>query len=188
MATKSDPNGSIQTEDLNEEWLDVDTFLETLELESGLTGADIGCGIPYYTVKAADTLQPGRLYAVDIQSDRLDTVEDAANTDGLTNIMPMRTGDRGIPVPDGSIDVAWTAGAFHTFDAPDGVLRDVQRMLKPDGSFFLIDWKAMDTPSGPPLRNRAPLTTLLKVLREAGFERLRNHDVFEFLHCVEAMK
>lgn len=171
-----------------QEYHDLDAFVDTLGLEEGITCADIGCGTPFYTLEAAQIVSPGRLYAVDIQSDRLDAIEGWAQEEGIGNIMPMRTGDRGIPVPDGSVDIAYCAGAFHEFEAPDTVLRDVLRMMKDDGTFFLIDWKATDSPGGPPLRHRAPLTTLLKALREVGFDQLKNHDVFEYFHCVQATK
>lgn len=45
-----------------------------------------------------------------------------------------------LPFPDGSFDHAVCANSFHYFRCPLKALKEVQRVLRPRGSFVLVDW------------------------------------------------
>ncbi|WP_347278162.1 class I SAM-dependent methyltransferase [Leptolyngbya sp. FACHB-541] len=47
---------------------------------------------------------------------------------------------RSLPFPDRSFDVVISANSFHFFDDPLASLREMQRVLKPDGGLVLLDW------------------------------------------------
>ena len=45
-----------------------------------------------------------------------------------------------LPFEDGSFDVVMCASAFHYFDDPIASLREIKRVLKPDGRVVILDW------------------------------------------------
>ncbi len=45
-----------------------------------------------------------------------------------------------LPFADHSFDMAISANSFHYFDDPDAVLREMRRVLKPDGKGIILDW------------------------------------------------
>ncbi|MBD2464151.1 methyltransferase domain-containing protein [Oscillatoria sp. FACHB-1407] len=47
---------------------------------------------------------------------------------------------RSLPFQDHQFDAVFSANAFHYFDQPNLALREMQRVLKPDGRLLLLDW------------------------------------------------
>lgn len=45
-----------------------------------------------------------------------------------------------LPFPDGWFDVAVCANSFHYFPSPEKALGEVRRIVRPGGSFLLVDW------------------------------------------------
>jgi len=47
---------------------------------------------------------------------------------------------RSLPFPAAQFDVVLSANAFHYFDDPEAALREMQRVLKPQGRVLILDW------------------------------------------------
>ena len=47
-----------------------------------------------------------------------------------------------LPLPDGAFDLVVSASSFHDWAAPAAALREVRRVLSPDGRLLLLDWSA----------------------------------------------
>jgi len=45
-----------------------------------------------------------------------------------------------LPFSDASFDTVISANAFHYFDDPSVVLKEMERMLKPGGNLIILDW------------------------------------------------
>lgn len=45
-----------------------------------------------------------------------------------------------LPFPDASFDTVVSANSFHYFDDPDVALKEIKRVLKPDGNLIILDW------------------------------------------------
>jgi ubiquinone/menaquinone biosynthesis C-methylase UbiE len=45
-----------------------------------------------------------------------------------------------LPFPNNSFDTIVSANAFHYFDRPDIVLREMRRVIQPEGRIIIIDW------------------------------------------------
>jgi ubiquinone/menaquinone biosynthesis C-methylase UbiE len=94
---------------------------------------DVGCGSGRL-LRAAHQRWPGaRLAGVDPSSGMIDSAR------RLTPAELHVAGAESIPLPDASVDLAFSTIAFHHWtDAAQG-LREVARVLRPDGHFVLID-------------------------------------------------
>ncbi len=171
------------------EWQSVERFLEILRPESEKHYADIGCGPGYFTLPVAERVRPqGRVYAIDIEPEMLAECERRAREQGLYDVVILvESSEHEIPLPDGGVDVAWLANVYHELEAPVEFLEEIKRVLRPEGQLLVIDWKAVETPVGPPLEHRVSLEKILAALKRAGFARERVHDIYPFHHVIESL-
>ena len=76
----------------------------------------------------------GRVYALDIDRNFLDTVEERAKQEGLTNIVRIdASGDGGIPVENGKIDVLLLIDVLHLIENRGALFDEACRILRPGG-------------------------------------------------------
>jgi ubiquinone/menaquinone biosynthesis C-methylase UbiE len=190
MAHKFDPKNIEKLDDPERtRWQNIEAFLEVLQPWEAMIYADIGCGVGYFTLPVAERIGPqGKAYGVDLLPEMLEELERRAQAKGLKNVIPVRSREQEIPLPEASVDAVCSAGTFHEFEEPETLLREIWRILKPGGRFFLIDWKPIETPEGPPLEVRVPLERLFEALQAAGFEDLREHPIYPYHYVVEGVK
>ncbi|OLZ08494.1 class I SAM-dependent methyltransferase [Sulfobacillus thermosulfidooxidans] len=139
--------------------------------------ADIGCGPGYYAIEAAQRLPEGQVYAIDRQQDMLEWTKKRAQNSGLTNLMGLKASADQIPLEAESLDAVLMANVLH--DLPDHarVVTEVYRLLKPGGTYFLVEWDKIPTEFGPPLEIRFTPSELMNLL---------NHHHFEHIQQIEA--
>lgn len=114
-------------------------ILEEAGLGHGFQVLEYGCGTGSYTILAAGLVgESGRVYALDIHPLSIRTVEKKAAKEGTGNIETILS-DCDTGLPDGSIDVALFYDTFHMLSAPDEVLREIHRVLKPKGIMSFSD-------------------------------------------------
>ncbi len=167
-------------------WQPVEPFLELLHPRPGMVFADVGSGPGYFALAVAGKIGAmGTVYGIDVQPQMLEELERRARARGLRNVVPVRSGERGIPLPDIVADAACTANTFHELESPAALLDEIRRILKPGCRLFVIDWKPVGTPVGPPVRVRVAAETIRKAMREAGFVGLREHPIYPYHHVVE---
>lgn len=131
--------------------------------------ADVGCGSGFFTIAAARLQPEARVWAVDRQQDMLDFVQRRAEAEGLGNIVTARADATSLPFPDGALDAVLMSNVFHDIPERDAMRDEVQRVLRPDGVFFLLEWEKAETPMGPPLEIRIAAEDLERILAAGGF-------------------
>ncbi|HEY3988722.1 MAG TPA: class I SAM-dependent methyltransferase [Acidobacteriaceae bacterium] len=105
---------------------------------------DLGCGAGHASFAAA--LSAASVTAYDLTAEMLAVVEREAATRGLANITTVQGMAEAIPFPDAHFDwVVSRYSAHHWHDVP-AALREVRRVLKPDGQVILIDIAGGETP------------------------------------------
>jgi ubiquinone/menaquinone biosynthesis C-methylase UbiE len=114
-------------------------FLEEASLGHGFHVLDFGCGTGSYSIPAATTVgESGKVYALDNQPLSIRTVEKKASKKGIRNIETILS-DCDTGLPDASIDVALFFDTFHLLSNPDEVLKEIHRVLKPNGLLSFSD-------------------------------------------------
>jgi len=114
--------------------------------------ADLGTGAGWYALAAASVARRGKVYAIDVQKDLLEKVKAEALARHLLNVETIwgdieRLG--GTKLGDASVDAVIVASVF--FQVPDkqGLVNEIDRILKPSGQVLVIDWKTA-LPGGLP--------------------------------------
>ena len=170
-------------------WQRVDGLLDVVRPHPGAAYADVGCGTGYFAIPAARRVAPdGKVYGLDVQTEMLEELRRRARAGGLTNVIPLLSEENRIPLPSAGIEAAWSVNTFHEFEAPLALLYETSRILSPGGKAFLVDWKPIDTPMGPPLEERVPAERIKEALKAAGFTAIREHRIYAYHHVVEGAK
>ena len=157
-----------------------EAVLDAMALEPGDVVADVGCGSGYYARRMAGRVAPeGRVYCVDIQQEMLDIMQELADGDGVTGIVPV-LGDVDDPrLPDGAVDWIILADVYHEMSEYEAMLARMRASLAPGGRVALLEYRVEDG-TGDNVKSDHAMS-VRQVLAEwlpAGFELV---DLHEFL-------
>jgi SAM-dependent methyltransferase len=94
---------------------------------------EIGPGTGYYTLALAEWIEDGELEILDIQPEMLDHTMRNVRSRGLTNVSSSLADATRLPYPDASFDAAILVTVFGEISDGDAALREVHRVLKPEG-------------------------------------------------------
>lgn len=139
----------------SESLLDKNKILGVLSIMPGQIILDAGCGDGYMAREFAGlTGKEGKVYALDVDAVSIRALK--SQTEG-TNIEPFVadiTEETGLP--EASIDLIYLATVVHGFSEMQmaGFLKEVKRLLKPDGRLAIVEIKKAETSFGPPLEIR----------------------------------
>ncbi|MCK4405967.1 MAG: class I SAM-dependent methyltransferase [Hadesarchaea archaeon] len=116
-------------------------ILETLALQLGQNIADIGSGGGYFSLRFADAVGKGNVYAVDTNPGFLEFIRNSAKEKGLNNVkIILPTKDRLI-LPEKSLDFVFMRNVCHHLPNRVEYFRNLTGLLKPDGKIVIIEYK-----------------------------------------------
>lgn len=167
-------------------FLDPESIVEGFGIEEGMKIADFGCGAGYFTISLAKKTGPGgKVYALDILENALDSVRAKARASGLDNMETIRTNLEIIgssSLPDASQDMVLLANILFQSVKREDVFKEAGRVLKNGGRLILIDWKKGSGGFGPPDDLRLDPAETQKTVHKQGFkfERQLEAGTFHF--------
>lgn len=114
-------------------------ILEKVGIKQGFHVLDYGCGPGGYIIPLTKLVgESGRVYALDIHPLAVQKVQDIVSKKKLANVniilSDCRTG-----LPDNSLDAVLLYDAYHHLSDPDMVIKELYRVLKPDGILSFSD-------------------------------------------------
>jgi ubiquinone/menaquinone biosynthesis C-methylase UbiE len=108
-------------------------ILKEVGIKPGFHVLDYGCGPGSYIVPLARLLgESGKIYALDIHPLAIQKVKDIASKKQLANVETILS-DCQTGLSDNTLDAVLLYDIFHHLSDPDGVLKEIHRVLKPDG-------------------------------------------------------
>lgn len=114
-------------------------ILEEVKIKSGFHVLDFGCGSGSYTVVAAKMVGPtGRVFALDIHPLAIQRVQNLSAKKKLTNVETIQS-DCATGLENESMDVVLLCDILHDLSEPDAVLKELHRVLKPNGTLSCND-------------------------------------------------
>ena len=145
------------------------TVMDLLGLGPDDVVADLGAGNGYFTVPIAAHTEK-TVYAVDIEPKMLELLKEHAQIDHVSNIKYIQSNLENIPITDGEVEKILLAFVIHEVPDRIKVYKELKRIRKGIGKMVIIDWQAIESKMGPPLKERIPAAELKKELEENGFE------------------
>jgi ubiquinone/menaquinone biosynthesis C-methylase UbiE len=114
-------------------------ILEEVGIKPGFHVLDYGCGPGGYIIPLAELVgESGKIYALDIHPLAIRKVQDIASKKRLANVETILS-DCKTGLPDNTLDAVLLYDAFHHLSDPNVVLRELHRVLKPDGILSFSD-------------------------------------------------
>jgi len=113
-------------------------------LTTGARVADIGCGAGGAAVRMGKAFPNSKVVGYDISTFALERAERRKTEEGTPNVW--FNDPRYDPLPeDESLDLVTAFDCIHDMTHPGEVMSAIRRSLKPDGTWLLVDIKALDT-------------------------------------------
>jgi precorrin-6B methylase 2 len=119
-------------------------LMEALQLKPGMHVADIGAGSGVISVMMARRIGDGKVFAVDIQQEMLDALEEKCRLEMVTNVVPVLGTTQAPRLAPGSIDLAIMVDVYHEFDFPFEMLKEISACLKPGGRVAFVEYRKED--------------------------------------------
>lgn len=160
------PEGAVGIERSFEPWNQsnlVPNVLPALEgveekLRSGARVADIGCGAGGLAMLIASTFPNADVVGYDISRHALERARSRQAEAGTRNVRFVDPREEPLPT-DGSIDLVCTFDCIHDMTRPTDMMRAIRSAMRDDGTWLLVDIKALDTLEMNVSRN--PMASLL---------------------------
>ncbi|MFX1538714.1 MAG: class I SAM-dependent methyltransferase [Promethearchaeota archaeon] len=138
------------------------TLAERMQLEPSQTLIEVGPGKGNYTEYFSKIINPGKLYAIDIQESVINQLKKKLEQKRLENIEPRVENVYNLPFEDESIDRIFMMACLPEIPDPIRALKECKRVLKDDG---IISFSEIFTDPDYPLRR-----TEIFWANQAGFE------------------
>lgn len=139
-----------------------------LKLDSNDKVADLGAGNGYFAIPIARGTN-NTVYAVDIETKMLAMLKENATKERLNNIDYIISDLEDIQLPDNAVNKVLVSLVIHEVTNLEAALNEIKRIVKPGGEVLLIEWKAIDTLSGPPLHEKISSSEMLEFMNNVGF-------------------
>jgi len=120
-----------------------DLLIESLNLQKGMTIADVGAGTGYLSKRMAEKVgKDGIVYAADVQPEMVGKIKSFAKK--YTNIQPVLSQTNNVNLPANSIDMAIMVDVYHELEYPYEVVESILKALKSNAQLILVEYRAED--------------------------------------------
>jgi arsenite methyltransferase len=162
-----------------DDWQQPERVVAALGIEPGDRVADLGSGSGYFTLRLAEAVgSTGVVYAVDVDADMNEYLREKVKQAGAANVEVIDGKFEDPLLPDGRIDLVFSANTFHHIQQRPAYFRNLQRDLAPGGRVAIIDYN--DTTWFPRLMgHHTDKAVLIGEMQEAGYGVAEDHGFVE---------
>ncbi len=124
-------------------FLKIDEVLSYLNLKENMLAAEFGCGAAGFTLALARKLKKGRVYALDIQEEKLSALKGAMGKQNLSNVFTVLCdleAPNGSTLDADSIDVVLIPNVLFQAENKHAIIEEAKRVLKSGAELLVIDW------------------------------------------------
>ncbi|MBU1233124.1 MAG: class I SAM-dependent methyltransferase [Proteobacteria bacterium] len=152
--------------------IDLEILLTSLPIEKDSVILDVACGSGAYVLAMAPLCPNGKIFAFDLWEAGVEELINKVMTKVFTCVVPRIADPCSLPLGNGTIDICLMATLFHDLvqkGSDRDSLREIGRVLKPDGLLAVVEFKKIVAHPGPPLEISISPARLDKILRFSGF-------------------
>lgn len=117
--------------------------LKAFQLKEDDIVADLGAGTGYYSIALSPLVSRGKVYAVELQKDFLDTIKSKVKDAHLPNVEIILGNVEklgGTKIGDSIVDSIIASNILFQVEDKDQFFLEMKRILKPNGRVLFIDW------------------------------------------------
>lgn len=122
----------------------LNNILKTINIKPGIRILDLGCGSGYLTFPIAKRNENAYVVGLDIVTDTLERNTEKAQEMDIKNLEFISYDGITFPFEDNYFDLVVTRYALHHFPKIRKSIREVSRVLKSNGEFFISDPRPND--------------------------------------------
>jgi ubiquinone/menaquinone biosynthesis C-methylase UbiE len=112
--------------------------ISLLDIRDNINFLDIGCGTGWAIGQVAKLVNnKGSFYGVDLSPKMIEKAKE--NFKGNDNFHFIKANAESIPLNDNLFDIIICTNSFHHYLYPDKALREIYRLLKYSGKFYILD-------------------------------------------------
>ena len=150
-------------------WQYPERVIKALNLEPGMTVADLGSGTGYFTFRLAEAVGPsGKVYAVDIDEEMNASIDKQAVAKQMENVKTILAVGHDPLIPE-KVDLIFSVNAYHHIKNRADYFRNAARYLKLGGRIAIIDFRK------GAFRHYTELRVMLEEFKAAGYALDKTH-------------
>ena len=158
--------------------------IDQLDLKLGMKVADFGCGHAYFTLPVSKAVgKDGKVYAIDVLPEALESVRSRAQLEGAVNIETIRGNlelPSGASLPANSMDLVLLHNVLFQSQKKPAIISEAKRTLKLGGILIVIDWRKEPSVIGAQAGSRLSFDEAKALAQSEGFVFNKVFDAGEY--------
>lgn len=137
-------------------------LVQRLDLRPDSRVLELGPGPGYFSPEVAQSVPKGKLILVDVQQEMLDMARKRLESVGFVNVEYRKGDATSLPVETEFFDAVFLVAVLGEVPDRDACLREIHRVLRPDGLLSLTEYRLGDP-------HFIPMPEMLRLVQAAGF-------------------
>lgn len=159
--------------------------IDALRLHAGEVVADLGAGSGYFTFRMSPKVgNTGKVLAVDVQDEMLQTLKRRAAADNITNVQVIKASETDPHLPTGAVDLVLFVDVYHELAYPYEVMQRVRDSLKPNGRVVFVEYRKEDTEVPIKEVHKMSVAQLDEEMMAVGLVRVRRIETLPLQHIL----
>jgi precorrin-6B methylase 2 len=159
--------------------------IDALGLRGGEVVADLGAGTGYFTFRIAPRVgKTGRVLAVEIQDEMLETIRRHAAALKAMNVVEVEGSETDPKLPASGVDLVLMVDVYHELAYPFEVMTKVREALKPGGRVVCVEYRKEDPQIPIKEVHKMSVDQLKKEMKAAGLTHVRTVESLPSQHIV----
>jgi precorrin-6B methylase 2 len=159
--------------------------IDALELREGELVADLGAGSGYFTFRIAPKVgKAGKVLAVEIQDEMLETVRERATALKVANVEAVKASETDPHLPARAVDLVLMVDVYHELSYPFEVMTQVRKALKPGGRMVFVEYRKEDPKVPIKEVHKMSVEQLEREMSAVGLARVRTVETLPWQHIV----
>jgi len=125
------------------DFLNVEEALIHLDVRENMTAAEFGCGSAAFALALAQKLDKGRVYALDVQEEKLSALKGKVTQQKIGNVFTILCDleeKNGSTLQDESLDIVLLPNILFQAENKSAIIEEAKRVLKKGGQLLVIEW------------------------------------------------